>query len=134
MRKRFSSAQRTLGAKALLAIFGVIWSAFTLFGDWILVRNLAQETIAACTFQPVGATISKSEVVVPQGAESDQRDARVEYTYRVAGQDFAGTRYAFGDMSTNGRRARRIVSEYRAGDLVTAFYNPGRPSESTLTI
>lgn len=58
---------------------------------------------------------------------------RAKYSYTVAGQNYTGDRIVFAWREVFDREAaEKVVQSYRPGQMVTVFYDPQQPQESTL--
>jgi len=58
--------------------------------------------------------------------------AQVVCTYLVAGQPYAGTRLAFGQMSASAGYAHGVLARYPVGGKVTVHYSPADPGQAVL--
>jgi hypothetical protein len=57
----------------------------------------------------------------------------VEYSYRIEGRDYHGSRIAFGaDVAGSRDFAEAIAARYPAGSAVTVHYDPGNPAFAVL--
>jgi len=57
---------------------------------------------------------------------------RIHYDYRVEGQFYNGFKYKLLEVSMSKRKAYEFVSNFMAGDKLTAYYDPENPAESVL--
>ena len=68
-----------------------------------------------------------------RGQTAIQWSPVVEYSYRVQGRDYHGSRLAFGaDVAGPRDFAEAIVARYPAGREVTVHFNPANPSFAVL--
>lgn len=68
------------------------------------------------------------------GVEPISVDARIDYTYRFRGRDYAAMGMSMtGEVgSTSDRAVQRLAKRYRDGQIVNVYVNPEKPSESVL--
>ncbi len=121
----------------VLALFGVPFAAVgvgllllsvlpTLY-DWSLMQG----------WQPVQATLASAETVASRGSKSTTYSVKAEYQYRVAGQEYTGSRVAIGSGSDNvgefqKELGARLEEAQRSGTPVQAWVNPDNPAEAVL--
>ncbi|MCA9148699.1 MAG: DUF3592 domain-containing protein [Planctomycetales bacterium] len=80
-------------------------------------------------------TLVESQVIEVRRRQRGMRSykASIRYDYAVDGQQFQGTRVAFGDSSwINRDYAQTTVNRYRSGSAVEVHFMPGSPSVSVL--
>jgi hypothetical protein len=60
-------------------------------------------------------------------------EPKVDYTYAVAGRDYAGTRINFARLQfSSEKKARAVIANYATGATVTVAYDPADPQNSVL--
>ena len=69
-----------------------------------------------------------------RSVDNQSFDPLVEYEYAVNGVTYQGHRLAVGIGYSRGNRreAQRLAATYRAGAVVTVFYDPADPSQAVL--
>lgn len=110
----------TKNIKALV-LFGLFWSGMTLMFDGFTIVPAARQVLAE-SFVSTQGTILSSEVTVHQDSECDTHGVRITYSYSVAGQEYVGDRYRYGNFSSSDCGwASQAVNENPAGKQVTVF-------------
>lgn len=123
---------KAAGALIFMALF---WNGIVGLFDAAIVGSYVKTSIAATSFEPVQARIQTSEVSSSQSSDGVTYSAEVRYEYSFEGLNYVGERYSFHGMSTSERAfAERVIERYPLGETVTAFVDPGEPSEATLEI
>ena len=118
----------------VFAVFFVgFWSLITLIFDGMLVFN-GYRQMKATGFPVVTGTITHSEVTVHHGDDSTTYGIDVKYDYEVAGGQYEGTQYRYGQMSSSDNWARTVVDSLPVGKEVDVYYNPTEPSDSVLVV
>lgn len=117
-------------------IFLIIWSAGTLTGDWFVAHSAVRQA-RATEFAKTSGRITESHVEQHRNADGEGNSGtsytlKIEYTYRVAGKEYRGTRYRFGNFYVNNARALQIVDAFPVGRTVDVFYDPSDPATAVL--
>jgi len=115
------------------AIFaGLFWSAITLTCDGLVGWAAARQT-QATGFPTTSGRITQSSVESHRGGKGGTSyNAKIKYAYQVAGKNYVGDRYRFGQVSSSDGNARRIVDSLPVGRTVDVFYSPNDPSIAVL--
>jgi len=102
---------------------------FTVVG-WRLVS--AQER-PLWNARAVPATVIRADVIAHKDAQGHAvQQPVVMYAYEVDGVRYSTDRVTLRDASRPGRWATDIASRFRAGDTVTAYYDPASPGSAFL--
>ncbi|GJM06207.1 MAG: hypothetical protein DHS20C09_22030 [marine bacterium B5-7] len=122
-----------------LFIFGLVFSAFSLYISYAIYWSHEKQTDAAANFVSVLSTILDTTVT-----QTTVRNATttgntrtyvpsIHYEYEVDGKTYQSKRYKYlGDGYSNTQDAQSIVDGYPVGSKQTAYYNPNNPSEAVL--
>lgn len=122
-----STASRYFIRLILLFPLGLIVAGDVALGMTIL-RQLRAES-----FPTTEGRITKSHLKEMRGAKNSRTHIlELEYSYRVAGQAFTGTRIHYAAIATNSNLWKRLQAEYPVGGTVEVYYDPDDPSESLL--
>ncbi|MFI5233428.1 MAG: DUF3592 domain-containing protein [Gemmatimonadales bacterium] len=84
------------------------------------------------TWRPVAANILSSDVGTVSGSKGNSYKPVVVYNYRYQGQPYQAATVTPIDISASRGWAQSIVSKYRAGDVTTAYVDPGNPYKAYL--
>lgn len=119
------------------AILGIVFAgiAVLLFIVALISRKKAQASQAWPTAP--GAIVSSSIQEHQQYDADDQSTSTsyepvIQYRYTIMGQEYLGSRVAFGASSFGRSQAEAIVNRYRPNQAVSVHYDPQEPSESVL--
>jgi Protein of unknown function (DUF3592) len=78
-------------------------------------------------------SLTEREFLEESDSDGTSYRVRLKYVYRVAGQDYASDRLAFGYGGSSGYDMHRgIYEKLMRGDNVRVHYNPKRPEEAVL--
>jgi len=110
-----------------LPFFGVgVWMAYSIGNDLTDASAMKQ-------WEPVQATLQRAGYERHSGEDSDTYEAYADYTYRVNGRLYSGSRVAIsggadniGDYQTD--LGNRLSQAMRRGDTVTVYVDPENPS------
>jgi hypothetical protein len=116
---------------ALAVVFVGFWSAGTLFFDGILVYGVYRQ-LAAEGYPSTVGTITHSQVKESSGEDGCSYSIDVKYTYRVEGREYECSRYRYGEVSSGGGNARRVVDSLPVGKQIEVYYNPADPADAVL--
>lgn len=118
----------------VLLLFILVWSAFTLMFDGMILQGLARQTLA--TFYPhAPGTITHSQVVERGNSDGDGTlyGFEVRYAYEVDGRRYEGTRYRYASWSSSDRAmAADAVRRFPVGARVPVFHHPEAPADAVL--
>ena len=119
-----------------LVITLVFLLVFGLIGRSIYRRSQQAKAVRQASQNWVATTgkVIKSRVEVTGGDEASV-DPRVIYEYTVAGQQYQGGQIRAGDQFwyvRSSQEAYEIVDRYPEGAMVTVYYDPDNPGESSL--
>jgi hypothetical protein len=115
-----------------LVFFALFWSTMTLGFDAHLVRNAFRQ-IRALGYATAAGSVTHSEVETIDGDEGFTDRAKIQYKYSAAGKEYVGYRYRYGQWSSGGQVAHRIVAAHPVGAQVEVYYAPSDPTDSVLT-
>ena len=113
----------------------VLMTAFSLVFAVLGARLLWLEWHRLTVSLPVRAYVLSTDVVtVHSGGRNNSTSYRpdVLFSYRVAGRDYSARTVTPLNESRSGHWAFNLVAKYRAGDSVTAWYDPARPQMAFL--
>ncbi len=119
------------GGIGCLFFVTLFWSAITLLFD-VLVAWFAFQQIQALRYATAAGTIMDRTVVTEDGDEGPTYRPVIRYKYTVAGKEYQGGRYRYGQWSSSGGAADRLVARYPAGSQVEVYYASGDPSDAVL--
>lgn len=123
---------QTANSVGCLIVVAIIWSAFTLGFDGVILWGAIRQ-IRAIGFPQTSGVVTKSVVESHRGSKgSVTYSPAIEYDYTVAGTKYHGRQYRFGQISSNGGNARHIVDAYPVGRTIDVFYSPADPSIAVL--
>jgi len=112
----------------VLLIFGVMIS--------ILIPISIKRGKKSSAWPSVRATVKSAEVEVKREYDEDGEHVyyypRIHYDYQVGEQSYTGFRHKLLNASMSKRKAYEFVSHFSQGDIITAYYNPEKPTESVL--
>ena len=115
---------------AFISIFYAIGIGILLYALWS-----AKRSNAAANWPTSNGTITNC--ILNQANDGDggtTYEVKVKYNYAVNGQTFSSSRLAFGYAGSSGRNAHQQIYEtLRSARSVTVRYDPGDPSNSTLS-
>jgi hypothetical protein len=86
----------------------------------------------ANSFPKTPGTITHSKVTSSHSDDGTTYGVEVKYSYNVNGQKHFGDTYRYGEMSSSGGRAHRIIKTLQVGKEVDVYYDPDDPNESLL--
>ena len=110
-----------------MVLGALLWSLFVGAVCVVILRGAVRQVISA------GWPTADGKVTVSEVTGSKKNSWKVEYVYSVAGQPYAGERFAYDPMPVQGREeVERHVAAYPAGAAVTVYYDPGNPGEAVL--
>jgi hypothetical protein len=123
---------KQIGLAGIL-IFGLIWTAFVGAFDAFIGYNLFRQ-IRATGFPQATGTVTHSEVTHHRGSKGGTtHGVRIEYTFSVNGNQFAGDCYRYGNFSSSDSAwAHAAVRDNPVGANVPVYYNPKNPADSVL--
>lgn len=103
-------------------------TAITLGLDLVFGGHAVGQLWAASTYARGEAIVTRSEI------DSSGRGTRprITYSFVVDGRSYTGSRYSFGEFSSTGSRARRVVAQYPTGAVVAVYYSAADPSSAVL--
>jgi hypothetical protein len=123
---------RTPAPACFMWIFMGIWSAVVVPFNGLAGWTLWQQTRTA-DFAETEGVITKSTLKCHSGSKGGKTySLDVEYDYEVDGRKFTGTRYCYGEMSTNDGTWSKVQKELPAGKTVPVYYDPADPSDAVL--
>lgn len=121
--RKLTSTRATIGSQAGLVMCGLSFTGSSvisiIMGIWMTCSNVHK----AVTYLPVAAVVTRVE-----GTEETADTARVTYSYRVDRQQYVGS----GSAKEDDRSKFESLRQYKAGQTVTVFFDPGNPGKSEL--
>jgi len=130
LRKTWSETVGAGVAALFLSVWGLGWSAGTLFFDVDALDGL-YETARSQSFPATQGTIRKSRVDVEYD-EGTSYTVEVEYDYQVAGQKFVSSRFRWTQSSGSAEWTQAQVAARPPGAVVPVFYDPDNPAQAVL--
>jgi len=128
-----NSALSKLGGTGCLLFFALFWSGLTLAFDIFIGRSAFQQ-IQALGYSTAAGSVTHSEVETVDGDDGPTYRPNIKYKYSVVGKEHLGDRYRYGQWSSGGRSAHRIVASHPVGSHVEVYYAPADPSDAVLTV
>ncbi len=105
-----------------LIVFSLIWSTLVLFADCYFVWSWYRQLVAL-GYSAASGEVTASKIVASHGSRgSVSYRPEIHYAYQVGGQNYAGDRYRYGQVSTNDGNAQRVVAAHPIGRSVTVYY------------
>lgn len=109
-----------------LYVIGFAMLGSTLWGAW--------QSTQAAGWPTTAATITALELHDDNDGEATTHEVKVQYTYSVDGQAYAGSTLAFGYCASSGRKAHDdIFQRLKQAKGVSVRYDPANPSVSCLS-
>lgn len=121
-----------LGGAGCLSFFALFWSAMTLGFDGLLARDAFRQ-LRALGYATTAGSVTHSKVETVDGDDGPTYRPNIKYKYTVAGKEYQGDRYRYGQWSSGGRSAHRIVASHPVAAQVEVYYSPDDPTDSVLT-
>ena len=118
----------TIGFGLLAMFVSIVVLTFDGVLGWTVYRQIRAESYAATR----GVVTHSAAQATFRAAGGFSESADIKYKYQVAGKEYSGDRYRFGNISSNDDGADRIVREYPLGKQVLVYYHPADPAESLL--
>lgn len=99
-------------------------------------KENAKLSLASLSWTTVPGLVG-SAIVASTGSgdfeEASWYEPRVNYTYTIAGREYAGARISFGRMQfSSKKKADAVIAKYPAGATVSIAYDPQDPQNSVL--
>jgi hypothetical protein len=116
----------------MLFCFAFWWSAFVLLFDYVMWFRDTLPQLHTFRFLAVEGRVAKcvEKVEADQDGNASSK-VDIEYSYRVANQEYTGSTIRYADYWTN-LRAPEFVADHPTGNGVTVFYDPENPSAAVL--
>lgn len=124
-----TDARQTSTKDAGNLLIALFWSPLvgTVF---VLVIIGAANQMATAFWPSTKGTVTVSE---RRAARKTSGVWRVEYTYRIAGQEYTSTTYAYDPMPIQGQEeVLRHIAKYPVGSVVDVYFDPENPSDAVL--
>jgi hypothetical protein len=113
--------------------FMTIWTLVVIPFDVMAVYALVWQ-LRAVGFETAEGVIIRSGVRTEHGSDGPTHALDVAYNYEVDGRWYTGTRYSYGEMSTNTGAWQRVSAGLPVGKRVPVHYNPGDPDDAVLRV
>ena len=114
---------------AFISIFYAVGFGLLGYGLWSAWRSTE-----AASWPTTDGTVTKTELKENSDGEGTSYQVQVEYSYAVAGNNYHGSRLAFGYAGSSGREAHAEIHEkLKAAKSVTVRYDPADPASSVLS-
>ncbi|MDD5466249.1 MAG: DUF3592 domain-containing protein [Anaerolineales bacterium] len=114
---------------------------FAGIGTFLIYKGLqarkkaeASQGWPATTGQITQAQVSRSTHTDSDGDTSTSYTPHVEYSYRVAEQEFTGKNITFGltQSFSQPAKAQAVLARYPVGSQVSVYYDPNQPGDAVL--
>ena len=116
-----------------LVIFACFWSAFVVFFDVHIGRNLWSQS-ASRHYSAATGQITHSEVTRHRGSKGGTTyGVDIRYHYVVNDRPFDGTRLRYDQSSSDRAWAERTVADHPVGSQTQVFYSPQNSQEAVLS-
>jgi hypothetical protein len=122
--------------KVQMGCVTVFMSVFLLIGFGVLGYGIwsAQRSTQAAAWPTTPGTIKQLSVQENSDSDGNTYEVKVQYTYKVDGVAYQGSRLAFGYVASSGREAHdEIHRKLQGAKTITVRYNPSDPSVSCLS-
>ena len=127
-----NAARGGLFGSGFVAVWLLAWSFLTLAFD-VIVMAMVLQTVLAWSYPVASGTITHSAVRHDAGAKGTSILAEVKYQFRVADQDYLGSRLSFFEMNLSSlSEANRVAKSWPVRRQVAVYYNPSDPHDSAL--
>ncbi|MCE5267766.1 MAG: DUF3592 domain-containing protein [Planctomycetaceae bacterium] len=129
---------KNIGPVGAITLFGLAWLTLTLVFDclfvWPVYRQLRTLHYRATDGVIIGSTLRQRQCSDSRhGGMTTYSSAELRYKYRVAGKEYHGDRYRFGECESTDNRAQWIVREHPLGRKVVVHYDAKDPGCSLLS-
>lgn len=128
-----------MGGSSRTRLVGVVFVGFSLLFLAVGGYLVYEQEQALRSYESTEATVIGTGVDRDVDREVNEPDSVtyqpiVEYRYRVDGETYTAENVYPGGTSSRSDRdwAEGVVDDYRQGETVTAYYNPGNPGEAYL--
>ena len=111
--------------------FALFWSGMTLAFDGFIGWNGFRQFRSA-SYSITTGRITYSKVETIHGNKGNTYRPSLKYKYSVAGKDYQGDCYRYGQWSSGDGSARQIVAAHPVGKQVKVHYAPGNPADAVL--
>jgi hypothetical protein len=119
-------------SSCFLLVFLGIWSLGTLTFD-ALIGWMVWHQARTAEFAETEGVITRSKLKSQRGSKRGvSYSLDVEYVYTIDGQTYTGTRYMYGEVSTNTRLWHDVQRELKVNKPVRVYYDPADPAEAVL--
>lgn len=124
-----------VAGRVFMAFFAIIWCTITGVFAVIVIGGILMQLDAERRFEAADGTVVASKVRTHSDSNGSTFEPAIRYRYKVAGREYAGERYAYGQFSSSASgHADEVVRRHPAGKHVTVYYDPHNPSEAVLAM
>lgn len=123
----------------LIAIHHWLYLLISIIGLWVVSsvflsrkRADASQSWAGVRGKVIDSHVQEKETNDYDGNTHTSYSAKVCYRYAVGGEEFTGSRIAFGVKPTNKAATSEIVAKYPVDTAVMVYYDPEKPQEAVL--
>lgn len=114
-----------------LFVFGAI---FFIVGFISTKRSKTAQSWPTASGSVLNSDVEKHVDYDSENGSSTTYEPVVTYQYTIMGQNYIGTRIAYGTNRFNRKKAYEISSKYPSGSQVIVHYNPEKLTDATLEI
>jgi hypothetical protein len=117
-------------------LFTIFIGAFYLLGVLVLVSGVwaAWRSSQAAGWPTAPGKLTKADLKTESDSDGTNYEVQVEYTYQVAGQQYHGSRLAFGySASSSYETHSQVLDKLKAAHSVDVRYAPGDPATACLS-
>lgn len=119
--------------RILVAAFLCFLTLFMGAVDWLLLRDYGPQLRTGSFSQVKGQLLKAERTLVRSSKGAIHYGLACEYQYTVAGQNYRGDRYRFGQIrSQKTQWIDDFLSAHPTGSTLDVSYNPTQPAESVL--
>ena len=118
-------------AGGFILIWGLFWTAGTLFFDYTCAKGLYQQHSSKQYASTEGQVVS-SGVDTSRDSDGSSYTPKIHYRYQVKGREYHGERIRYGTAFNTYTLAHAFAAQHPALSTVTVYYDPRNPSESLL--
>jgi len=127
-----------MGTGALIGLLIGFIFAFIGVIFLVIMFTTRKKAEAAKSWPTAQGTVLSSELSIHQDYDSDDHSSStsyqpvVQYSYSVMGNQYTGSKIAFGANQFDRNTAQNMVNRYIAGNPVSVYYDPNDPAKAVL--
>lgn len=120
------------GKLGIALVFVGFWSLLTLAFDGFIGAGIVRQLLTL-SYTPTPGRITASELKSESDSDGTTYRAKISFTYTVAGREYQGDRWRFGEWSSGScSAAQAMVNRFPAGSAATVYYDPANPARAIL--